>query len=511
MSTSDTTVAQQGKKHRYTTTQAQPNAMPHYMNNFQAHSLNSQTMIDYPPQPATPPRTPQRTEAITMAPAEINGYTSNDATSLAPNSSVNMKSKVKGRPKHVVTSPSAPRNIRATPPLNGAQSAGLPRTGKTPNAYAGPTFHASPAPSALPLPSFCSRSVPESPAPISLNSAQDETETSSDGSSDSPTPPTAQLSGAKNHREESPLDFFFVADRAERARVRGSSSGTGPFQPPFESPPANQTPTNPVRSNSSHFSGGRPSSMFAMEMDSPSTRKPMGASFATPYNERMKAARSVSSQSQPSRNSPHQGAFVGSQSQALNDYVFYGTTASAPAVPTLSSCSIRSASGPSTPVGGPQYARHPSRPEFASVYYNSPRTSSRASGLRQEVSQNKTPVKNPGFSERVTSAPPKMSNHLPFVNNDPVQYMNPRISSQNPTPSGSLPHSISSPLPNGGLAHRPQSDNLLDLEDRLRQTLRLSPAKNPGGNSFPYGPPAPVHRAASMNNGGYNGVGGHQS
>ncbi|KAK6349784.1 hypothetical protein TWF696_006059 [Orbilia brochopaga] len=81
-------------------------------------------------------------------------------------------------------------------------------------AYAGACFHdASPAPNALPLPKFFSKSVPTSSDGPSLSKMLAEAEAADPPTivSDSP-PPTAPLSRG------TPLDIFFKADKEEKAR-----------------------------------------------------------------------------------------------------------------------------------------------------------------------------------------------------------------------------------------------------------------------------------------------------
>ncbi|KAL9610960.1 MAG: hypothetical protein Q9167_004370 [Letrouitia subvulpina] len=89
-------------------------------------------------------------------------------------------------------------------------------------AYAGPTFHASPAASSLPIPKFYSKSVPElNKGPSMQNMMEKEVlESSSDHSENSPTPGFNQRAGEQQRREESPLDIFFQADRQEKEKRR---------------------------------------------------------------------------------------------------------------------------------------------------------------------------------------------------------------------------------------------------------------------------------------------------
>lgn len=131
-------------------------------------------------------------------------------------------------------------------------------------AYAGPTFHASPAASSLPMPRFYSKSVPDINKASSMQTAMKEAaELSSDQSEDSPTPVSAQRVGEEQAREESPLDIFFKADREQKARqrleqqvspgVQGLSNGT-------------TTPDRP-RQHSRHSTSGSQGGLFPMELE----------------------------------------------------------------------------------------------------------------------------------------------------------------------------------------------------------------------------------------------------
>ncbi|EWC48274.1 hypothetical protein DRE_02378 [Drechslerella stenobrocha 248] len=84
----------------------------------------------------------------------------------------------------------------------------------TPNkAYAGACFHASPAPDALPLPKFFSKSVPTSSNGPSLSKMLAEAEATGSPNATAGSPPlTAPLP------RETPLDIFFKADKEEKAR-----------------------------------------------------------------------------------------------------------------------------------------------------------------------------------------------------------------------------------------------------------------------------------------------------
>lgn len=105
-------------------------------------------------------------------------------------------------------------------------------------AYAGPTFQASPAAASLPVPKFFSKSVPNAAQHTTLQArlerekANQTVESSPESDSAAPVPPPP--------REESPLDFFFEADRAEKEKSRSNSNALSPQaatrQPPSTVP-----------------------------------------------------------------------------------------------------------------------------------------------------------------------------------------------------------------------------------------------------------------------------------
>lgn len=389
------------RRHRHTRSAVIPSAAassqnpqnPHLLNlNSQARARNTQADVNMnynnsTLQPSTPPRTPHRNG---------NSGPQNNAHANAPETGSKQKSRNKNRPKNVITSPAAVRKGRRTPPTGGPQSARLPVTKalNTPSAYAGAAFHASPAPSALPIPSFYSKSVPDSPG---LRGPQ--------APKDSPflrqvsTPPQVEASTKRFQREESPLlDMLFNADRADKARARSATSEqavNGPFQPPTGTPRTSHTPpitrsqTRPVSLQSKRASS---SGMFAMEEldgeDDPGT--PLGPAFSTPYLDRINAARSGSQSLTPS--SPVTPKLQ--DSAAMKAFLFSDLT---PPNTNLSNGSSY------TPQQAPQTAPRSIRPNnrsqnnsFSPDTRNSStsRPCTRSSGLRQEVTPTKTPERN---------------------------------------------------------------------------------------------------------------------
>lgn len=144
-------------------------------------------------------------------------------------------------------------------------------------AYAGPTFHASPAASTLPMPKFFSKSMPSQAAASGLQARLEaEHEGSESSTSESERPPFPPSPAAPFAREQSPLDLFFNAHRAERARQHSSDigltasnstsqlsleqlgSGT-PHTPPYP------RPSQPQSRQSNATPSGK--EMFMMELD----------------------------------------------------------------------------------------------------------------------------------------------------------------------------------------------------------------------------------------------------
>ena len=444
---------------------------PHHLN-LQAHAHNTHIDMSYPAQPSTPPRTPRRDNR--------NG--SHNTNSNTHESGSKQKTRGKNRPRNVTSSPAVKGNDRSTPPLTRAQSAGMPSSAKpisTPStaAYAGATFHASPAPSALPIPSFYSKSVPDSPGLKGLRSVQEAPSTKQ-----SPSPPIPEASSVKQYqREESPLDFFFKADREEKARARSVSSNNttgaaaGPFQPPGASRNAQtpQAPNSQNRTRQGHTSKSSGSGMFAMELDGPtSPGTPFGPAFSTPYAERINAARSGTT---PTREVPQQHV---DRSEALKAYLFSGHTLSPPTTngsgvngSFSSSSQFTSNSAKTSPVSSsrPQQNGHVFN-HNANGTSNRPRPLGRSSGLRQEVTPTKTPTRTPDRNFFYDNSPTtsRMNGHLsPSNQND----LTARFMSQNASPSPTSPYGVSSG--NRGA-------DLQGIEDSLRKILKLDSARHSG-------------------------------
>jgi hypothetical protein len=464
------------KGHRHTQSAVAPSATassqnpqnPHYLN-LQSCTQNSQSEMSdsYQSNPTTPPRTPRRNDQSSQ-----NRIPNDNGSKQKPRN--------KNRPKNVVTSPATTRKGRNTPPLRGAQSGGMPSSAKpmsTPSttAYAGATFHASPAPSALPIPSFYSKSVPDSPGMKSFKVK----DTSLSGSPNTPVPAsnTPLQQKSQMQREESPLDFFFRADREEKARAKSASSSqntatpTGPFNPPGQSPRFSQTP--PATGSQNHTSRGSkasPSAIFAMELDGEgNTASPIGPAFSTPYAERINAARP--------RQQPSQGAQTAlDRSEALKAYLFSGQQPPSSLTPQVNPFTASSAfTAPQTsaaaspnsvaPLHHSRGAGYPQRSHQTNIPLSydpkppsyGPRTSGRTSGLRQEVTPTRTPTKTPDRNTGYSTSPTPSRTYGQSNSSDPNNYI------------GDIkPHS--SP---DGVSTADRNADIQGMEESLRKILKL--------------------------------------
>ncbi|KAI4112660.1 MAG: hypothetical protein LQ345_006220 [Seirophora villosa] len=174
---------------------------------------------------------------------------------------------------------STPRDIHRTISLTPGKKSTTPS-----QAYAGPTFHASPAASSLPMPRFFSKSVPEVNKGHSLQSSieKEMTETSSEQSEGSPTPAFARRTGEEQAREESPLDIFFKADREQKERLRKEQEASLTM----EKRPWGISNVNRPRCPSRHSTSGSTGGVFPMELESKEyPQATPEKSFSEPVNE----------------------------------------------------------------------------------------------------------------------------------------------------------------------------------------------------------------------------------
>lgn len=230
---------------------------------------------------STPPSSPPRN----MSPAGV-----------TTDSSVNVQNKKKPPRSGKKPQPRNANGVSPAPNQNGHRHTNSQPSVATPAkdssaAYAGPTFHASPAPSALPIPSFFSKSFPESDLAPTLETDSDNAEMEPDLET-TPSKPRAarpQTAAVTQPVQPSPLDFLFkAAVQARTSNTMSSPEAAARVRSP-------QTDSKVLRSNPNHTPGG----MFPMDLETERARaSPIGPSFAPSYQDRMNALRSSSSPSQ---------------------------------------------------------------------------------------------------------------------------------------------------------------------------------------------------------------------
>jgi hypothetical protein len=376
------------------------------------------------------------------------------SNSPVPSSQPHQKSKArngnKGRAKQV-SSPGPAKQGRTTPPQTTAIK---PITAA---AFAGATFHASPAPDSLPIPSFLSRAL-DSPSVQETDHASREPSPPATDSEAAPTPQHRLLpTDAPPH--ESPLDIFFRADRAEKERARRASSANilGSQPVPFSPPSQIRSPTEPKTLPGAMFSAGnrRPfpqrnpsSGIPTSELDGvPSSV--IGPALSKPFQERIREARSSKKQPEPAQNplpSPQDQAAM-DMSERLKRFLAIPPNSSERAPPLGHSAvqtAHQTAPQPSYPFlsGG-----HPPQPANFLPPFSAGGQSSRSTSMVSPFA----PEAAPGIS------PPASSSGTPPATNNPTDG---------------------------------RSADLLHMEDNLRRMLKMNSGPAPAT------PPRPNYRSS---------------
>ncbi|KAF1957248.1 hypothetical protein CC80DRAFT_592551 [Byssothecium circinans] len=263
-------------------------------------------------------------------------------------------------------------------------------------AYAGPTFHASPAPSALPIPKFLSKSVPAKTRVGPPTPPPDEE--GSDSASPTPSPSRAPVLASSRH-QDSPLDMLFKADREERAR-------NSPALPLLSSP--SQPPGNCRPHHAKHESYGSLNTPFPFELDGENKASHTSPPVPPPAVHRAVTAPSNIPQAQASprpndkadavqdllnRLSMSQKSLADSTPPRTIDHVPSDPSLRTHASPFNDGTSpFRSTSGPTTPAPAPAPQANPDffygnrnlSPLFKAAS-KKPDDSNRNSGLRTEI------------------------------------------------------------------------------------------------------------------------------
>lgn len=249
------------------------------------HPENSSLAVSTQTIPITPPR-PASSQSVPTRQHQ----TENPSTQ-----STRQRSAGKSKARSSTASSSPRQRTTSGTPLSGSQSRpnGTPRstshskpqtparTSGTPShAYAGPTFHASPAASALPIPKIFSKSVPEQKKGSGLKAMMggEADEASIDQSDGSPTLRRSRLDQVDQVRD---LEFLFNAHRAEKAREQKESTihvALDEFEAAAKSPKPDNSPSiQGGRGRSSrHITNGSYGGLFSMDLeDSARSPKPL--------------------------------------------------------------------------------------------------------------------------------------------------------------------------------------------------------------------------------------------
>ncbi|KAL1886380.1 hypothetical protein Plec18167_000310 [Paecilomyces lecythidis] len=431
-----------------------------------------------------PLRTPPASPPQTSSPGIVAVDYRNDVNGAASKKKNNGRSAKKQRDFSKLSNSPAPNRVNGHRHTSSQPSVVSPSQLKDSPHYAGPTFHASPAPSALPMPSFFSKSVPDSDLapPLELDDDSPELDHVTEST---PSKPKPRNLCSDEGRESSPLDFLFKAavearERSQRSpeAYKGQSSPHNSYSKAY---PAQRTPDA--------SSGG----IFPLELDgSDSQSMPIGPSFATPYRERMNALRSGDSSSQSSADLDE--AQRRAKTQALKNLLlnprpqrpasaspFVRAQPNAPngqanLSPNTHGGPLRTTSGPPTPVSFSNYDPSKTNTRYGSpngVQYQyipplsssaqKPRASS--SALRREVTPPRTA--DPVILPSGASPSPATSNKAGYFNNrgSPYAYgygspTAPRVVSSRDAPSN--------PSANGSA-----KADTKRMEDDLRRILKL--------------------------------------
>lgn len=503
--------------------------------NNHVNENSSSTMNQTQGPPSTPPRTPRRPQGK----GPDRNATVESATESGPENTIPPRSAHR-RPKakNPSITPAAQRteHYRGTPPvrMQSDSSSKLPTTTAI-AAYAGPTFHASPAPSALPIPSFYSKSA-DSPSMAKANMDQDNS-----SASESPLSTAALPSSETNL-----LDTLFSSNAGDDERARSAQSDVGPFRPPSQTPPdGNITPQQRPGLYSAHSHHGSASSLFKMEMDGGYQGQPIRAEGITPYHERIKAARSTPTSLSSSPNTTGIAPLNGmDQSEAFKSLLFSKNMPTQPQpnqplppfqnapapfqnapAPTPFSYQTGPQNGPYSPYNtgyqnshqnnypngpyqnGYQNGPHISSPAtpLRSTLYHSPqqqrfphqgpgnayRNSPRNSGLRQEVTSSRSPNSVPRPTAGLTNgmfAPPQVPLNYKENTAAPARTQNTTMAQDQTTPQAGQ-RTVSQPMNNYMPYYK--DPGMKSMEDGLKNMLISPPSANGPGVLSPVAPVAP--------------------
>ncbi|TKA28994.1 hypothetical protein B0A50_03406 [Salinomyces thailandicus] len=375
----------------------------------------------------------------------------------------------------------------------------LPATPAKEQAYAGPTFHASPAPSSLPVPKFFSKSVPNVAGQPSLQSRLDSEK--AEVKKEESSPESDVVAPVSRDALHSPLDLFFLADKAEKQKTRSGSDLLSPQKAARQSLATG--PRNPFQHS------GR--SVFLKELDGDSEEMPSPKTVPPgsrpPLNDRARSSPGTVPQS------PKEEQDREAYTRSLKDLLFNNVNGTAQnTTPPQQPHAPLGAQAPSTPspfnrpVSGSgalapsseqqqqqnHYALHYGNRNLSPLFKAARETPMRSSGLRQEL-QNGRPTP-PDLQQ-----PPQQQAQHSDANSFSRDYLNQHIRSNH---TGSLPqlssvhginadgfsNSMSGPSASPDVKHGVQAvgpvgdasprtsgnKDIRSMEDDLRRMLKLN-------------------------------------
>ncbi|KAL8674379.1 MAG: hypothetical protein Q9168_001239 [Polycauliona sp. 1 TL-2023] len=454
LATPDKTLNRRRRKHRTTELSHDPsNALAD-----EAASRQTKSDLDLPEKATEASSTPPVVNARPIADYSVPGQVSWSTTEAGPPNNTpkkNRNSLPNGSPQPRKSSNTPRSNQRPISLTPGKQNATPSR------AYAGPTFHASPAASSLPMPKFYSKSVPDANKSTSMQAAMKEAaELSSDQSEDSPTPSFAQHVGDKQSREESPLDIFFKADREdrERKRLEQHASPRGPQL--AKGSPALVRPLHHTRHSTTGSQGG----LFPLELENQEPAKfSRDEAFSVPTTGGCGSMIKETEPSQPDDaiETPQQAEQRRAKTIALKKLLM----SSVPA--TTAPASNQGATTKSTNAEGKPAnleVRHRSNPKIQkqftaqTAHQRSPCLRS-SSNLRKEISSSSPLEEGPVPELSATPTPSRFHNthkSTPPQSQDRSSF----IAQKAPAPSSTAPEATSNPFK--------------AMEDDLRRILKMN-------------------------------------
>jgi hypothetical protein len=344
-------------------------------------------------------------------------------------------------------------------------------------AYAGPTFQASPAASALPVPKFFSKSVPNIGVQPSLQGRMAGEKTPEEQAS---SPESDRVSPVPLRQAHSPLDLFFKADRAEKQRTQSGGH--------LQSPEISARP-HPATAPRNFFQQGSRNALLR-ELDGDDSDLPSPRTM--PSKSRPPAVeRAHSSPGVPVR--PTSDADRDACTRSLKNLLFDTSSASPTSTPRKDSFTpdaafgaqspfYRVPSGPTTPQGqtdqNPNY--HYGNRNLSPLFKAARDTPARPSSLRQEMAPNGP---DPPYNPRPQSRD--------FDHSVARSYLDEQIRASAPAEmppfrpvSSSGNGSVPIPVQQGYSSHRPTSTSsttprtggsrdIRTMEDDLRRMLKL--------------------------------------